>query len=585
MITRSTQANISTITFSAYRYAIALLAGLLMLAHVNPSFAQVGPDAGALQQQLQREADQRRDAPPPESLLKKQPTPSQSNSGEQSLEVSTFKVTGITLITQDQAQEVLKPFANRKLTFDQIKEAASAVTSLYNSMGRVAQATIPPQDVIDGQIWMKVIEGKVGSVIIELDKQSPSRLKSKVIQKFISANNASGSLIDLNGLERSLALLNDMPGNVVSGELTAGDQEETSNIQLNVKDTGLVDGRVEVSNYGASNTGARQVSGNLSLSNPSGNGDQATLDVIDSQGSVFGQLKYAMPPAVDGWRVTAGLSALNYKGMNSFSSLVTEGAAQTHGLYATYAIERKGNSNKNLVVNFEKKNYNNFTNGLQSSHYQINALSTGLNGTFSLHQTYVNWGATATLGNLSIKNTTQLDNDIQGAATQGDFTKLTFNGSLSRALPIERTNVIASIYGQFASRNLNSAEQFYLGGPYSVRAYPVSQGGGAQGVIASVEVTHTSTNQLKLGAFFDAGLVQQYKNTYANWQGQTNAANTYALLAAGPSFKYSYEKFQLQGALAFRVGNNPLYNQSGQQLNVSNEYKAVQAWVKATMFH
>jgi hypothetical protein len=28
-----------------------------------------------------------------------------------------------------------------------------------------------------------------------------------------------------------------------------------------------------------------------------------------------------------------------------------------------------------------------------------------------------------------------------------------------------------------------------------------------------------------------------------------------------------------------------LYNQSGQQLNVSNQYKSVQAWVKATMFH
>jgi hypothetical protein len=28
-----------------------------------------------------------------------------------------------------------------------------------------------------------------------------------------------------------------------------------------------------------------------------------------------------------------------------------------------------------------------------------------------------------------------------------------------------------------------------------------------------------------------------------------------------------------------------LYNQSGQQLNVSNQYKSVQAWVKATMFY
>jgi hypothetical protein len=63
MNTRRTQANISTITFTALRYSIAFLAGLLMLGHVSLSFAQVGPDAGALQQQLQRQCQQQRRQP------------------------------------------------------------------------------------------------------------------------------------------------------------------------------------------------------------------------------------------------------------------------------------------------------------------------------------------------------------------------------------------------------------------------------------------------------------------------------------------------------------------------------------------
>lgn len=583
---RRIQANSSPATFKSVRHAnIALVAGLGLLAHVNLSYAKVGPDAGALQQQLQREADQNRGAPLPDSPIKKQPTPSQTKSGDQAIDVTSFNVTGITLITQEQAQEVLKPFTNSKLSFDQIKEAGLALTRLYTSMGRVAQATIPPQDVVNGLILIKVIEGKVGNVIIELDKQSPSRLKSEVIQQFITVNNASGNLISLNGLERSLALLNEMPGNEVSGELSPGDQEESSNIQLNAKDTGLVAGKVEASNYGANNTGVRQISGNLSLNNPSGNGDQATLDAIGSEGSIFGQFKYDMPLGADGWRVSAGLSSLDYKGLSSFSSTLTEGKAQTYGLYSTYALERTARSNKTLVVKFEKKNYNNLTSGLQSSNYQINVLSTGLNGNHFADQAYANWGVTAALGQLAIRNAAQANNDNQGAATQGTFSKLTFNGSVTQALPFDRTNIIASIYGQFANKNLNSAEQFNLGGPYGVRAYPVSQSGGSQGAIASVEVTHTYENKLQLGAFFDAGLVQQYKNTYANWQGQTHAANTYSLYAAGPTAKYNYEKIQLQGALAFRIGNNPLFNQKGEQLNVSNQYKAVQAWVKATMFY
>ena len=555
-----------------------------LIATSSTPFAQTGPEAGALQQQLQREADQNRITPPPESFIKKQPTPSKPKLGDQTIDVTSFKVTGITLITQEQAQEVLKPFTNRKLTFDQIKEAGSAITGLYSQMGRVAQAVVPPQDVVNGQIWIKIIEGKVGNVIIDLDKGSPSRLKSEVIQKFIYANNEPGSFIDLNGLERSLALLNETPGNEVNGELSQGDQEETSNIQVNAKDTGLFAGRVDASNYGANNTGVGQVAANLSLNNPSGNGDQATLDVIGSQGSVYVQIKYGMPVGYDGWRVSAGVSALDYKSLSSFSSTITQGTSQVYGLYSTYALERGAKSNKTVVVNFENKNYNNLTSGQQTSNYQINNLSAGLNGNHFFDQAYVNWGATATLGHLSINNTTQANNDTQGAATQGYFGKLSFNGSVTQSLQIDRTNVMASIYGQLANKNLNSAEQFYLGGPYGVRAYPVAQGGGSQGTIASVEMTHTYENQLQLGAFFDAGVVQQYKTTYPNWQGLTNAANTYPLYAAGPLAKYNYEKIQLQAALAFRIGNNPLYNQSGQQLNVSNQYNTVQAWVKGSFY-
>jgi len=579
-----THTNRSPVSFTAAQYSLALVTGLVTLTNANLSYAQTGPDAGAIQQQLKREWDQGRSVPAPEPVIEKQPAPSQAKSGDQTIDVTSFKVTGITLITQEQAQEALKRFANSKLTFDQIKDAGLAVTRLYNAMGRVAQATIPPQDVVDGQIWIKVIEGRVGNVTIELDKQSPSRLKAGLIQQFINANNATGDLISLNGLERSLALLNETPGNQVSGELIPGEQEETSNIQLNAKDTGLFAGRVDLSNYGANNTGVGQLSSNLSLNNPSGKGDQATLDVIGSQGSVFGQFKYGMPLDADGWRLSAGVSALNYTGLSSFSSTSTEGTAQTYVLNSTYALERSAKSNKTLVVNFENKNYNNLASGLQTSNYQINALSVGLNGNYFSEQAYVNWGATATLGNLSIGNAVQANSDAQGAGTQGNFGKLTANASVTQALPFDRTNVVASIYGQIANKNLNSAEQFYLGGPYGIRAYPVSQGGGAHGAIASVEVTRTYANQLQLAAFVDAGLVQQFANTYPNWQGLTQAENTYALFAAGPLVKYNYEKIQFQAALAFRIGNNPLYNQKGEQLNVSNQYEPVQAWAKATMF-
>ena len=559
---------------------IAIALGVLQFQLV---FAQV-PDAGVLQQQLQREVEKNRSSQAPSMLIKEAPTPSTPAASKETLEVKKFVVSGSTLISPEQIIQTLAPFENRELSFDQIREAANAITALYTKIGRTAQAVIPPQDVVDGVIKINILEGKVGQTIINLDKQAPSRLKSSVYQEFIKANNPEGALIDLNGLERSSAILNEIPGNESAVELTPGNQEESTDIVLTAKDTGLFAGRVDLSNYGSPSTGPAQLITNLNVNNPSGIGDQISFDAIGSQGSIYGQIKYGLPLDSDGLRMAVGVSALNYKSLDSFSTTITQGNAQTYGLYGTYALERSVTSNKNILINFENKNYINYANSIESSSYQINDLTIGINGNHNFGQQYLNWGVNTVLGTLNIGNVNQYNNDQIGASTNGSFAKLSFNGSLIAQLPINRTNATISIYGQIANKNLNSAEQLYLGGPYGIRAYPVAQGGGSQGIVSSLEINHTYENQLQLGVFFDAGLIQQYISTWNGWQGQTNADNLYPLYATGFIAKYSVDKVQISATLAFRVGDNPLYNSSGQQVNVDNYYRSSQGWVKGTIF-
>ena len=124
---------------------------------------------------------------------------------------------------------------------------------------------------------------------------------------------------------------------------------------------------------------------------------------------------------------------------------------------------------------------------------------------------------------------------------------------------------------------------FRSGGAYGVRAYPTSQGGGSQGAILSSELMHRINENWQVGAFGDLGLVQQYVNLYSGWQGSTNANNNYQLGDAGITAKFTYDQLLVSASLAARIGNNPLYNSSGQQLNVDNAYKSVQAWVRASI--
>ena len=188
-------------------------------------------------------------------------------------------------------------------------------------------------------------------------------------------------------------------------------------------------------------------------------------------------------------------------------------------------------------------------------------------------------------GNLSIDNATQREADDATIKSQGGYAKISMYTVLIKPLPIKQTNLLLSFNGQLASKNLNTAEQLYLGGPYGVRAYPVSQGGGSQGAVISAEVNHVFENKVELGAFLDAGFIQQYKHTFEEWKGLTNADNFYALYATGLNAKYSYKKkAEISSTLAYRLNDNPLYTSTGEQLNLDSHNRSVQFWLKGSLF-
>ena len=238
----------------------------------------------------------------------------------------------------------------------------------------------------------------------------------------------------------------------------------------------------------------------------------------------------------------------------------------------------------NLRVGIDDRTYSNNQSGTNISQYQITAFSVGVNGNFfDTANSVVNYGLTGVSGNLNIINLTQAGQDFSGPGTAGAYLKLSFNASRNQELSfLPNTTWLLSAYGQFANKNLNSSEQIYMGGPYAIRAYPVAQGGGSQGAIVSTELQHRLDENWQLGGFVDVGWVQQFVQTYPAWQGLTNASNSYQLAAAGLTLKYTYERWLVNAALALRVGENPLYNSSGQQLNTDNAYRTVQAWVRAS---
>ena len=544
-------------------------------------------DAGARQQNLQREIDQRRSAPSATTpQQKKDKNVTTQEAPQAKILVKKFKITGVSLITQAQAQAAVDAKINQELTFEQIQEAGQSIADLYSAIGRIAAAVIPEQDVVDGTIEIRIIEAKVGSVLIQSAVEgSPLRLKDDVAKAFISKGNDAGQFLSLGNLNRSKALINDLPGVNAQVALSKSQVDGSSDIQVSLQEGSLFTGRADVSNSGSASTGVLQNMWSLNLNNPSGLGDAATLDLALSQGSTFASAKYWMPVGYGGWRVAPGVSALNYRSLSSFSNTISNGNANVAGLYSTYALKRDGADTSSLNFSVENKKYQNFSNDAETSAYGISKFNAGVSGALLGEKQNLSYAVTAGLGNLNINNAAQLTNDLSqsGAQTSGRFSKLNLNLNFNSSLPIKNTSARLSLNGQVASKNLNSSEQLYLGGPDSVRAYPVAQGGGSQGYVASLEVSHSYEDGLQLGAFFDVGVIQQYKTNWStSLQGSTQADNIYSLRATGLMAKYGWNNFQLQAALAYRLGQNPLHTSTGAQLNSDNAYRSVQAWVKGT---
>ncbi len=299
----------------------------------------------------------------------------------------------------------------------------------------------------------------------------------------------------------------------------------------------------------------------------------------------------------DGLRLGLAGTYLNYKNVSNYSSTGGAGDAWTTGLSAAYPLIRSQGGNLNTSLNYDVKSYNNrntITNTVISA-YNINNLSAGLSGNVvdGLGYGAVTSGSvTAILGHLYMMDTSMANYSMYAVPdsnptvyqpiTPTNFGKLTFSANRNQQLVQDGTTTLyTALSGQFASTNLNTAEQFYLGGPYGVRAYPVAQSGGAQGGLFTIELRHELMPKLTVTTFFDGGVVQQYKFLYPGWQGQTNANNTYSLMGAGFGLKWDYEGWNVGASVAWMVGKNPLYNQYGQPVNTDGTTTQPRGWVSA----
>ncbi len=552
-------------TGSGWRIAGTLAAGLA----AGPVNAAPPPDAGQLMQQMEKGSLPplpSREAPAPVPL----PAPMTDIQGP-TLAVRAFRFTGNTQIDAAGLAAAVAGYLNRPLDLAGLQLAAAAAAERYREAGWVVRAFLPEQDVVDGVVTIQIVEAVFGGVT--LDGPPPARIDAGRVRGTIGRALADGDLVDTNRLDRALLLLGDLPGLSVQGALRPGRDERETALALRTQDRPLSSGTVGLDNFGAASTGSRRGTGALFLNSPFGLGDQAAISAIASAGNRYGRLAWSLPVGYDGWRVGVSASYLTYRLTESrFRDLQAVGSSASAGVNASWPVIRTRTANLYLGLTYDHRTFDNRALHATVSHYGIDAATAGFNGNLFDDLGGRKGVNTATL-TVSHGRVGPGHPDFGDAAPESAvrFSKLRY--ALAREQQItEDLSAYAALSGQLSSRNLDSSEKFYPGGPDGVRAYPVDETGGGRGTMANVELRWRLPENLSAAAFYDRAHLK-----IGHGRATALQANGYSLSSAGLSLAWQADfGLIVRGQWARRIGKDPNPTDTGGNL------RRDRVWLSAT---
>lgn len=510
-------------------------------------------DGGAIRNQLERNLPQ---PPLPEVTPKpaSQPPKAADDSGEKVI-VSRFRFVGNTLLSDRALTRAVEPYVNRPVDFSELQNAAAMAALAYRDKGYVATVSIPRQEIVDGIVTLKVVEPKYAGA--SLDPSSSGRINSELILARVEKAMGVEPAVNVNVLDRALLLINDLPGASVQGGLAEGKREGETAVVLRASDKALITGAVNIDSYGALTTGPERVLLDAALNSPAGRGEQYTLGLLATQGVRFGRLGASMPIGLNGARIGVNTSFMDYR-IIAGSALASNihGTSNSLGVDLSYPLIRSQQANLFLTGGITAKTFENFAGTMLSRNSQSVAATVAVNGNWVdrlLKGASNQASMSLTSGDLHIRDEQSKVPDAAMAGTDGGFNK--FNGVISRNQALrDGVSLVLSLSGQYAWQNLDASEKFFLGGPNGVRGYPVSEGGGSQGHLGTVELRTRLPKNWELRFFYDSGRVKQTVNDYPG----APTPNWLNYRSHGASLIWQAPRnITLTATLAQRIGTNP----------------------------
>jgi len=413
---------------------------------------------------------------------------------------------------------VMIPEGNQRLfTIGMYERIANAITRYYRERGYfLARAYIPEQKVNNGIVKLKVVESFLDQVVFDGNELYDDETMEVLFEDLIDKP------VYITDIESALYKLNDYPGLTASAVFGPGTQPGSAAIVMRTEETSSYN-LLSLDNYGSAFTGENRVLYRHTSNNLFGNADLLAVNLMGSfspANNQYADVLYVQPVFKSLIKVGGGAKINFFKVGEELEDLDINGESIIINGFIDYKMKHTKLDQFSLVADLSLKQatskvvstvaaedkltvvrFDAFYSGIdrwvwRASHEASASISIGLADFLGSMDSNGN-GISGRRGN-------------NGARAGGDFTKL--NLAYSRLQPtFNLQSLLFRFQMQMSSDLLTSLEQYSLGGPYNVRAYPVAEVLVDNAIFTSFEyiltaspdIEQTWLNKLQLSVYFD----------------------------------------------------------------------------------
>ncbi len=450
---------------------------------------------------------------------------------EPAIPVKRIKVTGSTVFTEEQLNQLSAPLLNRAVALEELRELASKITKLYQEHGYITSRAILPadQNINDGEIAIQVIEGRLERIDVKRDE--PGRLSENYVRDRI----AQAVTVPLNftRIEDELQLLrNDPLITDIKANLSAGEGSGNSILEVTYKEANFFSLGAQFDTYGNSATGIYRFGVTPQLTNLLGVGDRLLGNYTRSGNADSFNINYQIPLNPKGGTLDLSLAVgqnaiteppfdlLNIRTDSktyelSYRQPFVRSPREEFALSLGLAIEQSNVSFGGIPVNVQTFEVDDGRSQATVIRFGQDLISRDPGGGWAFRSVF----------NLGID---AIGATIRNNAPDGRF--FAWNGQILRVqrLGSDRdTLALLRFSAQLTGDALLPLNRFSTGGPQSVRGYRQNQITGDSGIQGSLEFQlpvardTEGSSILKLLPFIEAGTVWNTNGSNEAGQPQT----------------------------------------------------------------